>query len=70
MRISRDFCRLWECSSNPDNCGCYPRDCALKAMYVALDNLVTKSTKYSYMGISQPNNNVKEAEKLLKIIEG
>jgi len=72
MRISADFCRLWECKSNRDNCGCLPKDCVSKALYVSLDKLVTKTTKYSYMGISQSltNGDIKEAEKLLKIIEG
>lgn len=71
MRITADYCRLSDCKFNMDNCGCNPKDCAMKSMYVALDRLITKTTKYSYMGISQTlrNDDVKEAINLLNIIE-
>jgi hypothetical protein len=71
MRITADYCRLSECKSNRDNCGFNQKDCAMKSMYVALDRLITKTTKYSSMGISQTlrNDDVKEAINLLSIIE-
>ena len=72
MQISEDFCRLSGCNSNPDNCGYYPRDCVTESLYVTLNKLIERNTKYSYMGISQSlsNGDIKEAVKLLSIIEG
>ena len=71
MHITKDFCRLWECASNPDNCGYYPKDCAIRSLYISLDKVVTKTSKYVHLGVSQSlsNSDIKEAVKLLSIIE-